>query len=111
MVVIDYLQLLDEKRINPAIEEQIKKLKFFAKTTGCRIIFISQIRRDVELKDDRRPTIEDIRRPNPFDLKLINKFIFLYKESLDSKTVEVLFSNKEKHKFIMDWSDIKINKP
>jgi replicative DNA helicase len=111
LIVIDYLQILDEKRSHPPIEDQIIKLKAFAKETGCRIIFLSQIKRDVELRNDRRPSINDIRLPNPLNLNLINKFIFLHRETSESKEVEVLFSNKTAHKFVMNWSDIKMNKP
>jgi replicative DNA helicase len=103
VIVIDYMQLLDEKRINEPLQDQIEKLKKYAKETNCIIIFISQVNREIEYKNDRRPTIEDIRLPNPLDIKLLNKTIFLYRERNDSKDVEVSFSGKSKHSFYVGW--------
>jgi len=108
VIVIDYLQLLDEKRVNPALQDQVKMLQDFAKESKCIIIFLSQVNREIEYKNVRRPTVEDIRLPNPLDTKLFNKMIFLYREKNDSKEVEVSFSGKSNHKFKVGWDRTKI---
>ncbi|MEX3011725.1 DNA helicase [Hoeflea sp. TYP-13] len=76
-VVIDYLQLLDQKRENPELATQVSALKSFAGDRGLIIIFISQIDRSYDLSARRCPDLRDVRLPNPVDLKLFNKTFFL----------------------------------
>lgn len=104
VIVIDYLQLLDEKRIHPPIQKQLEALKTFAKEKKCILIFLSQVRREIEYKYNKRPTVEDIRLPNPLDIKLFNKKIFLYRESKESKEVEVSFAGVNPHVFKVGWN-------
>jgi replicative DNA helicase len=104
IIVIDYLQLLDEKRVNPPLQNQVSQLKEFAKNTGCIIIFLSQIDRSLETRLIKRPILNDIRLPNPLDLNIFNKVIFLYKEDDSSNKVEVSFSGKQKHVFNINWN-------
>jgi len=99
LIVVDYLQLLDEKRTNPPLQEQIEKLKVFAKKVGCIIIFLCQIDRDIGDRSDQRPALDDIRLPNPLDLGLLNKIILLYRESRRSTEVEVIFGGRFTHSF------------
>ncbi len=108
LVIIDYLQLLDQKRTNPPLQNQIEKLKEYAKESGCIIIFLSQIDRQIEYRSDKRPTVDDIRLPNPLDIKLFNKIIFLYRETISQKKVEVSFSGKTNHLFNVGWDKEKI---
>ena len=108
MIVIDYLQLLDEKRVNPPLQKQVETLKAYAKEKNCIVIFLSQVKREIEYKNDRRPTKEDVRLPNPLDTNLFNKMIFLYRPKDDSKEVEVSFSGKSNHVFTVGWNKYKI---
>lgn len=77
VVVIDYLQLLDQKRENPALMEQVRALKTFARDGGLIIVFISQIDRSYDPSVSPCPGLEDVRLPNPLDLTLFNKTCFL----------------------------------
>lgn len=76
-VVVDYLQLLDQQRSKPPLQEQIEVLKSFANKAKCIFILISQMDRFVEASGNHRPVLSDIRLPNPLDLSLFNKVIFL----------------------------------
>ncbi|MNK90164.1 Replicative DNA helicase [compost metagenome] len=78
IIAIDYLQLLDQKRSKPELQAQIESLKKFAKDQKCILIFISQIDRTFETKGSKNPGLEDIRLPNPLDLSLFNKAMFLH---------------------------------
>lgn len=78
LIAIDYLQLLDQKRSKPDLQTQMNRLKEFAKHKGCILIFISQIDRAFESKTKPEPGVEDVRLPNPLDLKLFNKTMFLH---------------------------------
>ena len=77
LVVVDYLQLLDQKRENPPLSEQISALRDFAKTTGMTFVFLSQIDRKFELSGRDFPQLHDIRLPNPLDLNLFDTLCFL----------------------------------
>ena len=78
LVVVDYLQLLDQRRSNPPLAEQVRALKKFATQRGAIVIMISQIDRAFELSSNRMPSIDDIRLPNPVDLSLFDKRCFLH---------------------------------
>jgi replicative DNA helicase len=88
VIVIDYLQLLDQQRTKPPLQTQIEELKKFAKEKKCIFIFISQVDRAFEGKVKSRPTLEDIRLPNPLDLKLFNKTMFLHDGKMQFVTPE-----------------------
>ncbi|MBP1850088.1 DNA helicase [Rhizobium halophytocola] len=75
--VIDYLQLLDQRRDNPPLQDQIAALKAFARSSGVILVFISQIDRMFDDSGRTLPDLSDIRLPNHLDLQLFDKFVFL----------------------------------
>jgi replicative DNA helicase len=77
LVVIDYLQLLDQKRENPDLRVQVRQLKSFARDRGLIFVFISQIDRSYDPLTKPYPGLEDVRLPNPLDLELFSKTCFL----------------------------------
>jgi replicative DNA helicase len=77
LVVIDYLQLLDQKRENPALMIQVRALKAFARERGLIFVFISQIDRSYDPRTKPCPDLDDVRLPNPLDLTLFSKTCFL----------------------------------
>ena len=83
LVVIDYMQLLDQKRINPPLEAQLAALRAFATHSGVRIVLISQIDRRFDLDDRVMPGLKDVRLPNPADLHLFDKTCFLHERAVD----------------------------
>ena len=76
-VVIDYLQLLDQRRENPDLTVQVRTLKSFARDRGLIVAFISQIDRSYDPAAKPCPDLNDVRLPNPLDLKLFDKTCFL----------------------------------
>lgn len=79
LVVVDYLQILDQNRQKPELMVQVRALKAFARVKGLIIIFISQIDRAYEASAKAYPDLEDVRLPNPLDLALFDKTFFLNK--------------------------------
>ncbi|MCY6383359.1 DNA helicase [Hoeflea prorocentri] len=77
VAVIDYLQLLDQRRENPVLAEQVRALKSFAEDKGLIFVFISQIDRSYLLSARPCPDMRDVRLPNPVDLKLFDLACFL----------------------------------
>jgi len=82
LVVIDYLQLLDQRRDKPELAKQVSALKAFARNKSLIIVFLSQIDRTFEASSKRVPDLEDVRLPNPLDLHLFDKTCFLNREEL-----------------------------
>lgn len=77
LAIVDYLQLLDQKRGNPELTDQIRDLKAFAREKGLILVFISQIDRSYDPAVKPCPDLRDIRLPNPLDLSLFSKTCFL----------------------------------
>lgn len=78
VAVIDYLQLLDQKRKHPPLDEQVRTLKEFAAQSGAIIVMISQIDRSFDAVAGRLPSLADVRLPNPLDLSLLTRTCFLH---------------------------------
>ena len=76
-VVIDYLQLLDQRRENPDLSVQVRTLKSFARDRGLIVAFISQIDRSYDPAAKPCPDLDDVRLPNPLDLTLFDKTCFI----------------------------------
>ena len=76
-VVIDYLQLLDQRRENPDLSVQVRTLKSFARDRGLVVAFISQIDRSYDPAAKPCPDLDDVRLPNPLDLTLFDKTCFI----------------------------------
>lgn len=77
VVVIDYLQLLDQRRETPDLTVQVRALRSFARDKGLIVVFISQIDRSYDPAIKPCPDLNDVRLPNPLDLKLFDKMCFL----------------------------------
>ena len=77
LVVVDYLQLLDQKREHPGLMAQVRTLRSFARDKGLIFVFISQIDRCYDPLTKPFPDLGDVRMPNPLDLTLFSKTCFL----------------------------------
>jgi len=78
IAVVDYLQLLDQRRSTPDLDQQLAALKHHAETSGDIIIAISQIDRAFEMSGKPLPDLSDIRLPNPVDLGRFTRTCFLH---------------------------------
>ncbi|WP_313030566.1 DNA helicase [Brucella sp.] len=78
VAVIDYLQILDQRRNKPELSEQITALQQFARKNSIILVFISQIDRSYDPEAKPLPDMHDIRLPNNVDLRLFSKAYFLH---------------------------------
>jgi replicative DNA helicase len=78
LVVIDYLQLLDQRRENPSLMDQVTALKRFARKRRSIIVCLSQIDRRYDPASKPCPDLADVRMPNRLDLMLFDKACFLH---------------------------------
>jgi replicative DNA helicase len=82
LVVIDYLQLLDQKRIHASIADQIQRLKAFAEERQLIVVCLSQIDRRYDASQQPFPDFKDVRLPNPLDMGVFNHACFLNRGKL-----------------------------
>lgn len=87
LVVIDYLQLLDQRRENPELMVQVRTLKSFAREKGWIVVFLSQIDRSYDPLTKPCPDMKDVRLPNPLDLRLFSKACFLHNGEIRFRAV------------------------
>lgn len=102
VAVVDYLQLLDQKRENPELSVQVQALKSFAEKSGLIIVILSQIDRSFDPSARAVPGLEDVRLPNPLDLTLFSKACFLNNGSMQVMSTVLLHGknlNRPKHRF------------
>jgi replicative DNA helicase len=78
LVVIDYLQVLDQRRDKPPLDAQVRELRGFARARQAVVVCLSQISRTFDLASKPYPELQDVRLPNPLDLSLFDKACFLH---------------------------------
>lgn len=84
LVVVDYLQLLSpDQRMNSnyeSVSEVSKRLKQIAKTHGITLVALSQLSREVEKRENKRPQLSDLRDSGQIEQDA-DAVIFLYREA------------------------------
>ncbi|MEM7284915.1 MAG: DNA helicase [Actinomycetota bacterium] len=78
LVVVDYLQILDQQRAKPPLADQLEELRAFARGTGAIVVLLSQIDRSFETSNAAAPDLDHIRMPNPIDLSVFDKACFIH---------------------------------
>lgn len=97
LAVIDYLQLLDQKRSNPDLAVQVRDLKLFARERGLILIFISQIDRAFDMSGRTMPGTEDIRLPNPVEIAMFDYACFLHEGKVRFGRLNLLDALRNPH--------------
>ncbi|MEM9788203.1 MAG: DNA helicase [Pseudomonadota bacterium] len=77
IIVVDYLQLLDQRRVNPDLTTQVAALRDCAANHGFVIVLLTQIDRSYDRATKPIPDLQDVRLPNPLDLNLFTKGCFI----------------------------------
>ncbi len=107
LVVIDYLQLMQDDRHSDNRTQEIgaisRNLKLMAKELNVPIICCSQLSRETEKRNDKRPMIADLRESGSIEQDA-DTILFLYrneyydaeKRSEDANTAEVIIA-KNRH--------------
>ena len=87
VVIVDYLQLLDQRRTNPDLSSQVERLKTIASQRGFVMLVISQVDRTFDSARRAFPDLADVRLPNPLDLSVFAKACFLNKGQVQLKVL------------------------
>ena len=77
VIVVDYLQALDQDRSAPVLAEQVEQLRKTTQDRGHICLVISQIDRAFERSKETFPAAQDVRLPNPVDLAQFNRQFYL----------------------------------
>src|SRR6476661_7914222 len=101
LLVVDYLQLLQgstrrsaENRVQE-ITEITTKLKALAKELNVPILALSQLSRQVESRDDKRPQLSDLRESGSIEQDA-DVVLFVYREGYYHQMRKPLESSREK---------------
>ena len=101
LVIIDYVQLLSgsnkrssENRVQE-ITEITTKLKALAKELNVPILALSQLSRQVESRDDKRPQLSDLRESGSIEQDA-DVVLFVFREEYYHQMRKPLESNREK---------------
>lgn len=78
LVIVDYLQVLDQRRDKPGIDQQLRDLKAYAHKSQSVLICLSQIARDFNASYKAVPSLSDVRMPNEMDLSLFDKACLMH---------------------------------
>jgi replicative DNA helicase len=91
LVIIDYLQLMqshsDAERRDLEISEISRSLKGLAKEASLPVVALSQLNRNLEQREDKRPRLSDLRESGALeqDADLI---LFIYREAVYKKDMD-----------------------
>lgn len=101
LIVVDYLQLIDDEGETESQENRAMKLgalsrglKLLAKELSCPILLLSQLNRNVENRPSRKPMLSDLRESGAIEQDA-DMVIFLYSlakyglEAGDSRTIYI----------------------
>lgn len=84
LIIIDYMQLMrgsskrNESRFHE-VSEIVREVKAFAKESGIPIIALSQLSRDIEKRNDKRPMLSDLRETGEIE-QTADLIMFLHRE-------------------------------
>lgn len=88
LIIIDYLQLIRiTKSLNTRkeeIDEIVKKIKELTEEMNIPIILISELSRSLEIRKDKRPTLDDF-NDSVSVVEFADVIVFLYRESYYDK--------------------------
>lgn len=94
MLIIDYLQLArsdQKKKREQEVAEISRMCKYLAKIHDITVMPLAQLNRDVEKRNNRRPTLADLRESGQIEQDA-DIVAFIYREDLKATKTEFIFA-------------------
>lgn len=97
VVVVDYAQLVNDREPNPVIRvgKIAHQMQALAREEDVALILVSQLNRDCEKRDDKRPLLADLRQAGELE-QCAEAVMFVYRDEMyypdsdDAGTAEIL---------------------
>lgn len=90
-LIVDYLQLLTADRVYKSKYEEVsalsREMKLLAKDVGAPVLVLSQLNRELENREDKRPRLSDLRDSGSLEQDA-DKVMFLYRDELYNKDTD-----------------------
>jgi replicative DNA helicase len=88
-IIIDYLQLMTSgAKKNESTQQEVseisRSLKAIARETNCPVLALSQLSRDVEKRDNKRPQLSDLRESGAIEQDA-DVVMFIYRDEYYNK--------------------------
>lgn len=103
LIVVDYIQLMEGNGRSPyeQVTDISKQLKHLAKSIGGAVIALSQLSRQVESRDDKRPKLSDLRESGQIEQDA-DTIIFAYRDEYYLEREKPDDTNLDQ---LADWQD------
>jgi replicative DNA helicase len=106
LVVVDYLQLMSAGRTSSNRTEEVthisRGLKQIAKRHKVAVMALSQLSRQVEAREDKRPQLSDLRESGSIEQDA-DKIVFVYRESYYHERKRPTEADKMYETRILEW--------
>lgn len=106
LVIVDYMQLLRERGVplydkTTQVAVAAENLQELARTEKVAVIGVSQLNRDCEKRDDKRPILSDLRQAGELE-QIADNVVFVYRDEVydrdtDEKGITELLIRKNKN--------------
>lgn len=91
LVIVDYLQLIEPADRKVIREQQVaemsRSLKTLAKSAGIPVLCLAQLNRAVELRDDKRPRLSDLRESGAIEQDA-DSVLFLHRQAVSDPNAD-----------------------
>ncbi len=106
IIMIDYLQLMDMSRMkgkstNDEVSACTRAIKILAKDLDVPVILLSQLNRNVEARNDKRPMLSDLRDSGGIEqdadsVIFIHRDVYYTKSNEDKNKCSVIVAKKQR---------------